>query len=419
MTIVISSAVVLAGVADDLSLDHPVIGWRNVVTATTIVADTEEGNYPASNLANPATNLEWRAGAAGEQYLTITTNEVDPIDYIAVARHNWGSGEIPVSVEGFIDGAWEEIVEEVMLPDDGPALFRFALQSLSALRFRLQASDASVASALTTTTIREPSTTIVFGSAYTIVDRTQALIPGAVVSSIGIYSASAATLKAKIVKRNSAGNYDVTVSQSFAHPGGGWADLTLSSPYTVPSSGTYFLAALVSTAITSNVTALGDRAFKLGDITGTGQSGFTEDNTVGGSLPMRYTYQALPRAAVVYAGKLLVIERRVYAGHMALPDGIKVNVANGRSESGNFLGRIVLGEWRETVVPLSLISPDWFRSTMRPFLIDGRDLPFFFAWRPQTYPREVGFGVLMDDPAPTPDTTSHLLAFDLKISGVA
>jgi hypothetical protein len=419
MSIVISSSVVLADVADGLSLDHPVIGWRNIATASTIVADTEEGNYPASNLANPSTNLGWRAGAAGEQYLTITTNEIDPIDYIAVARHNWGSGEIPVSVEGLIDGVWEEIVEEVMLPDDGPALFRFELQSMPMVRIRLQASDASVESALTTTTIREPSTTFLFGSAYTIVDRTSALIPGAVVSSIGIYSALAATLKAKIVKRNSAGNYDVTVSQSFAHPGGGWVDLELSTPYTVPSSGSYYLAALVSSAVTSSVTALGDRAFKLGDITGTGQSGFTEDNTVGGSLPMRYTYQALPRAAVVYAGKLLVVERKVYAGHMAITDGIKVSVANGRSESGNFLGRIVLGESRETVIPLSLISPDWFRTYMRPFLKEGRDLPFFFAWRPQTYPREVGYGWLTDDPMPTPDNTSHLLAFDLKVGGVS
>lgn len=271
MSLVISGALVIAGVADGLSLDHPVIGWHNVVTATNVDAtpDTDQASYPASNLANPATNLEWRASNAIEQYIQVNTGTVDPIDYVAVARHNWSSAEIPVSVEGFISGVWTEIVEEVMLPDDGPALFRFVAQSLSFVRIRLQA---------------------------------------------GI---------------------------------------------------------------------------------------------------------SAPRAAVVYVGKLLVIERKIYAGHMAITDGIKVTVANGRSESGNFLGRIVLGESRETTIPLSLISPAWFRTYMRPFLKDGRDLPFFFAWRPATYAREVGYGWLTEDPTPTPTAPSNLIAFDLKVSGVA
>jgi hypothetical protein len=269
--LVISSAVVVADAADGLSLDHPVIGWHNVVTSTTIVATEEDPNYPASNLANPAENLEWRSDNDGTQYITITTNEVDPIDYLAVAGHNFFSEEIPTSVEGFIDGIWTEIVGEVMLPDDGPVLYRFEAQSISQIRLKLQ-----VASDL-----------------------------------------------------------------------------------------------------------------------------------------------HLPRAAVLYVGKLLVIERRIYAGHMPIVDGIKVSVANGRSESGKFLGRIVLGEWRETTIPLSLISPEWFRTYMRPFLKDGRDLPFFFAWRPETYPLEVGFGYLMEDPTPTPTAPSNLIAFDLKVSGVA
>jgi len=272
MSLVISSAVVLAEAADGLSLDHPVIGWHNVVTSTTISADTEETNYPASNLANPATHLEWRAEDTTEQYLTITTNYIDPIDYVAVARHNFSSGAIPVSI-GYFDTSsppvWIELVEEVMLPDDGPALFRFDAESLSTVMIKLAAGD-------------DPA-----------------------------------------------------------------------------------------------------------------------------------------RAAVVYVGKLLVLERKIYVGHTPMPDGIKTNVANGRSETGNFLGRIVLGQWRESTVPLSLISPSWFRTYMRPFLRDGRDLPFFFAWRPLTYNMEVGFGWLTEDPAPAPVGPHNLIAFDLKVSGVA
>lgn len=273
MSLVISSAVVLADAADDLSLNHPVIGWHNVVTASTIVATNEDPNYPASNLANPATHLEWRSDNDGDQYITITTNEVDPIDYLAVAGHNFATDEIPTSV-GYFDTSsppvWVELVEETILPDDGPVIYRFEAQSLSQISLKLQVSS----------------------------------------------------------------------------------DLHL------------------------------------------------------------------PIAAVVYVGKLLVIERKIYVGHTPLPDGIKSSVVNGRSESGKFLGRIELGEWRESTIPLSLVSPDWFRTYMRPFLREGKNLPFFFAWRPEDYPFETGYGWLTEDPAPVPTGPSNLIAFDMKVSGV-
>lgn len=267
--IVVSSAVVLARAATPSDADLPVIGWRNVVTSATVSTTSQQANFPASNVANPATHLQWRAVDASAQYLTIATNEVDPIDYVGVAGHNFGSGEIAVSIEGSIDGGWVEIVDPVMLPDDSPAIFRFVPASFAQVRLRLHA------------------------------------------------GAQAA------------------------------------------------------------------------------------------------------RAAVVYAGRLLELERKVYVGHTPLPHGRKTAVTNNRSESGAFLGRIVLGEWRETTVPLSLLSPAWFRSEMVPFLRAAAEQPFFFAWRPASYPREVGYGWLTDDPRPAPAAPSNLVALELSISGIA
>ncbi|MCK1541451.1 hypothetical protein IVB12_05520 [Bradyrhizobium sp. 179] len=271
MPLITSGAFVLTQPDDEfpVTLDHPVIGWHNLVTSTTIIADTAEANYPASNLANPATHLEWRAADTTKQYLTITTNYVDEIDYIAVARHNFASAEIPVSVEGFIGGVWTEIVEEHQLTDDGPVLFRFTSQSLSQIRLRMQ-------------------------------------------------------------------------------------------------------------------------------------SGVEE-----------------ARAAVVYVGALLTLERKIYVGHTPMPHGRKNEIVNGMSETGNFLGRLVLGSWRESTIPLSLISPAWYREFMDEFLDAAKTTPFFFAWRPETYPLEVGFAYLMEDPMPTPQAPSNKLAFDLKVRGVA
>jgi hypothetical protein len=270
MSLVISNNFVLSAPEAALSLDHPVIGWDNVVRADSIIVSAEsEPNFPKTNLANPATHLEWQSAEIEAQQLLFGTNRVEPVDYIAVARHNWASAEIPVSVEALIDGDWVEIVQQVMLPDDGPALFRFNELSTTYVRFNLLEGSAA------------------------------------------------------------------------------------------------------------------------------------------------------PRAAVVNVGKLLVIERKIWVGHTPLPHGRKRVIATGRSESGNFLGRIMLGESRESTVPLSLISPDWYRAIMDPFLAAAGEDTFFFAWRSQTYPREVGYCWLMDDPQPVPAGPSNLLTFDLKLGGVA
>ncbi|WP_440640281.1 hypothetical protein ACSHT2_02750 [Bradyrhizobium sp. PUT101] len=269
MSLVISQNFVLTDSTPEfpVTLDHPVIGWHNIVTTANIVADNEDPDFPATNLANPATHEEWRSDADGLQYLTVTTGYVDEIDYVGIARHNFGSAQIPVRIE---DGDGNVLVQEVLLADDSPALFRFTAQSLAEVVIRMDA--------------------------------------------------------------------------------------------------------------------------------GTGK---------------------LPRAAVVYVGKLLVLERKIYVGHTPLAQARKINVQNGRSERGNFLGRIVLGAWRETTIPLSLLSPAWYRDHGGDeFLAVAAETPFFFGWRPESYPYEIGYCWTIDDPMPVPVGPSNRIAFDLKVSGI-
>lgn len=150
--IVISSSVVLAqGYAGGgvINANNPVIGWRNLVTAGNISATSEAAGYPASNLANPSTALRWRADDGGsppsgsEQYVTVLLDTPDNVDYLAVARHNFATAQIPVSVEGLTDDGspevWTELVADVILPDNGPVIFRFNPQPLYAIRLRMQA----------------------------------------------------------------------------------------------------------------------------------------------------------------------------------------------------------------------------------------------------------------------------------------
>ncbi len=138
--IVISSALVLSPVAS-LSLNNPLFGYRNFVTAAGIVADTQEIDHPASNLANPLTHLEWRAADTTAQYLTFTIGEIDPVGYVGIARHNFGSAAIAAIIEAFIDGVWTEISPEQMPADDGPLIFRIEEQSVSQIRIGLSSGD--------------------------------------------------------------------------------------------------------------------------------------------------------------------------------------------------------------------------------------------------------------------------------------
>lgn len=266
--IVVAPNLILTGDEAGLTPDHPVIGWR---TATIVTATTSDTDHPAINMVNPATHLFWRSGAVSSyQYITVAGYD-DNFDYAAIARHNLGSQQIPISVGYFTDnspGSYVPLIQDTILPDDGPALFRFSSQGLSNVTIRL--------------------------------------LVGSVAAQV----------------------------------------------------------------------------------------------------------------AVVYCGKLLVLPRKVYQGFAPINYARVAKVTNGRSEAGNFLGRIVLQEFVKNTMPLSLIDPAYFREHIAQFLIASKATPFFIAWRPQTYPLEIGYCHMTNDPVPTNEAPHGLIAMQFEMTGV-
>lgn len=98
-----------------------------------------------------------------------------------------------------------------------------------------------------------------------------------------------------------------------------------------------------------------------------------------------------PRCAVMYVGELLVLERRIYVGHKIARYNTKANIVTNYSEVGTFLGRIVLSEMSETSIEMRNITPSFYRTKIEPWRQAAIQRPFFFAWRPYSYPDEVGF----------------------------
>jgi hypothetical protein len=127
---------------------------------------------------------------------------------------------------------------------------------------------------------------------------------------------------------------------------------------------------------------------------------------------------AAPTIAVLYAGAALVLQRRIYVGHTPMPMGRQSKVVNGRSEAGDFLGRIVLAEATQTQISLQNLTPAWLRTHLKPFIDAARETPFFFAWRPADYPREVGFAWLTDDPKPVNQLGNGMMSASFDLMGI-
>ena len=245
MAIVISDSVVLA-LGDDAP--NPRIGWHNLVTENNVAADEEDTDYPVENLANPVTYLYWKGTSTDPQSVTVTLSEAQTVNYIGVARHNFGSTGAQYVVESSANGSdWTELHDPRVPAND------FAL-------------------------IHE---------------------------------------------------FDDEFAQYFR--------VTIT-----PGS-------------------------------------------------------AAPQIAVLYVGQITRLQRKVYVGHTPFPFGKKTTVSSGFSEDGQFLGRIVRRKTYESAISLSNLTPAWVRSELQPFLDASDERPYFWAWKPATYPLEVGYAWKMGD----------------------
>jgi hypothetical protein len=119
----------------------PLIGFDNLVTISAIDADFETTDNPASNLGNYQTSSVWKAGSTADGYLTFTLTGDTKSNYIAVARHNWGSGLVLTTVEAITaepGAVWEVVVAALYLGSDAPEMLVFEDDFYVGVRFKLE-----------------------------------------------------------------------------------------------------------------------------------------------------------------------------------------------------------------------------------------------------------------------------------------
>jgi hypothetical protein len=128
---------------------------------------------------------------------------------------------------------------------------------------------------------------------------------------------------------------------------------------------------------------------------------------------------SVPRMSVVYVGRLLVIQRRLYVGHQPMTLNRITNISNGRSETGNFLGRVVKNKMIKTSVALDHITADFMREQLDPFFRVAQEIPFFWAWRPFDYPKEVAYAWMSNDVSVSNSMSNGMMKVGWDMAGIA
>ena len=126
-----------------------------------------------------------------------------------------------------------------------------------------------------------------------------------------------------------------------------------------------------------------------------------------------------PQIGVMYVGKSLRLERNIYVGHTPITYGRKRTSINGLSENGQYLGAIDVRQVNMTSVSLQNLTPIWYRTMLDPFFKLSPRPPCFWAWRPETYPDEVGFAWIEGDPSMSNQKSNGMVQADWTFKGTA
>jgi hypothetical protein len=129
--IVISDDIVLssADIQAAINGNNPRIGYHNLVTEANVFADLEDPDFPAVNMANPATYIKWKGEeTTSEQAVGIVLSPAQTVNYFAIARHNLGtiSSEYVFSYSTNGGGTWTPLTTPRIPADDYVIMHEFA-----------------------------------------------------------------------------------------------------------------------------------------------------------------------------------------------------------------------------------------------------------------------------------------------------
>lgn len=127
---------------------------------------------------------------------------------------------------------------------------------------------------------------------------------------------------------------------------------------------------------------------------------------------------AVPQAAVLHLGRLLIGQRRMYVNHTPITLGHSWNSVTGISGNGQYLGQVLRDETLKSSVQMQNLTPGWYRTNFEPFVKNG-PYPFFWAWRPTAYPAECGYAWLRQAPAMSNQRANGMVQVSFDMEAIA
>lgn len=128
--------------------------------------------------------------------------------------------------------------------------------------------------------------------------------------------------------------------------------------------------------------------------------------------------EEVPVIAVLYVGRILRLQRRLYVGHQPMNLNRDTEVSTGRSESGQFLGRVKRRQSLQGSVNLTNLTAAWYRTQFDPFVEASELAPFFWAWRPDSYPDETALAWLTADPRVQNARSNGMVDVSMSLAGI-
>lgn len=125
-----------------------------------------------------------------------------------------------------------------------------------------------------------------------------------------------------------------------------------------------------------------------------------------------------PRIGVVYIGQMLQMQRPIYGGHSPITLSRNTTIYNQLTDAGQFTARSITRQGNSGSYAWKNLTADWYRQYFDPFVRAARRVPFFIAWRPITFPTEVGFVWTTSDIKPSNMGVRDLMEVSMEVAGV-
>ena len=132
---------------------------------------------------------------------------------------------------------------------------------------------------------------------------------------------------------------------------------------------------------------------------------------------VRITIAEAREIGVVKIGTALIVERAIYGGHSPGMLSRETLKTPQMSESGEYLGTSIIRKGYVSSFTYENLRASWYRQSFDPFVVHARSKPFFIAWRPATFPKEVLYAWTTEDISPSNMGVRNLMTVSFNARG--